>query len=319
MNGTRALRRPRSLHPQEIALLSRRCATPPAPMPAQRRQPAVTVILLSLDRLPLTRRCIESMYANADYPFELFIHDDGSQPETVDYLRALRTAHANLQLFESRERLGCAAARNRAFERIATEYAFSLDNDIVCHPGWLREALACAVRHDAAFVSPLRLEPDGRVWSFAPELVRTADADVLEIARWFHDLALETVQAWFADADVATNLVCGGAGLFSLDAFRQCGGFSEGYQVGFEDMDFSLQMAALGYCAWATARSVLTHDDLWKPQTDAEVRYAQRRYDIAALRSAAALFKERWGVEVLPDKYVDSLQRRLSSKLADGS
>ncbi len=317
MTATQTLRRARALHPQEIALLSRRRATPP--MPAQQRQPGVTVILLSLDRLPLTRRCVESMYANADYPFELFIHDDGSQPETIGYLRSLRAACENVQLFESPERLGCAAARNRAFERIATEYAFSLDNDIVCHPGWLHHAMACAVRHDAAFVSPLRLEPDGRVWSFAPELVRTDDADVLEIARWFHDLSLDTVQAWFADADVATNLVCGGAGLYSRSAFRNCGGFSEGYQVGFEDMDFSLQMAAQGHCAWATARSVLTHDDLWQPQTDAEVLYAQRRYDIAALRRAAALFKERWGVDVLPDKYVDSLQRRLSRKLGNGA
>jgi GT2 family glycosyltransferase len=317
MTDTRALRRARSLHPQEIALLSGRRATP-APTPAPQRQPTVTVVLLSLDRLPLTRRCVDSMYATADYPFELFIHDDGSQPKTLDYLRSLPAAYGNVQLFESRVRLGCAAARNRAFERIATEYVFSLDNDIVCHPGWLREAIGCAVRHDAAFVSPLRLEPDGRVWSFAPELVRTDAAEVLEIARWFHDLPLETVQTWFADADVATNLVCGGAGLFSLNAFRQCGGFCEGYQVGFEDLDFSLQMAAQGHCAWATARCVLMHDDLWQPQTDAELRYAQRRYDIDALRTAAALFKERWGVEVLPDKYVHSLQRRLSSKLSNG-
>ena len=48
------------------------------------------------------------------------------------------------------------------------------------------------------------------------------------------------------------------------------------------------------------------------------MRYAQRRYDLDALRAAAALFKERWGVEVLPDKYVESLQRRRSSKLGDG-
>ena len=127
------------------------------------------------------------------------------------------------------------------------------------------------------------------------------------------------MQAWFAHADVATNFVCGGAGLFSRQAFRDCGGFPEGYDIGFEDMDFCLQMAAQGYCVWATARAVLTHDDRWQPQSDADVRYAERRYDMDALRAAAALFKRRWGVEVLPEKYVDSLRRRLSSKLGDGS
>jgi GT2 family glycosyltransferase len=307
----------RSLHPQELALLSRRVGAGPAPLPE--RRPTVTVVLLSLDRLHLTRRCVESIYAHADYPFELFVHDDGSQPETLEYLRSLRGAHDNVELHESPVRLGWAAARNRAFESVATEYVFSLDNDIVCHPGWLRETMACAVQHDAAFVSPLRLEPDGRVWSFAPELVRTSRATVLEIARWFHDLPLETVQGWFGNADVATNYVSGGAGLSSRAAFRDCGGFPEDYHVGFEDMDFCLQMAARGHCAWATPRAVLTHDDLWQPESEADVRYAQRRYEMGALRAAAALFKERWGVEVLPDKYVDSIQRRLSSKLGDGS
>ena len=37
-----------------------------------------------------------------------------------------------------------------------------------------------------------------------------------------------------------------------------------------------------------------------------------------ALRAAAALFQQRWGVDVLPDTYVDGFQRRLSSKLGDG-
>src|SRR5689334_18820410 len=108
----------RALYPQELLLLSRRraAAAPPS------ARPTVTVVMLSLDRLHLTRRCVESIYAHADYPFALFIHDDGSQPETLAYLRALRAAHDNVEVFESRAQLGCAAARNRAFEQVATEY-----------------------------------------------------------------------------------------------------------------------------------------------------------------------------------------------------
>jgi GT2 family glycosyltransferase len=308
--------RSRPLHPQEMALLSRRTdASVLSPSP---RQPTVTVVLLSLDRLDLTRRCVDSIYAHADYPFALFIHDDGSQPETLEYLRALRTVQANVELFESPIRLGCAAARNRAFARVDTEYVFSLDNDIVCQSGWLREAMACAVRHDAAFVEPLRLQPDGTVWAFAPALVRSGDGGVLEIARWFHDLPPATVQAWFAHVDVATNFVSGGAGLYARDAFRECGGFAECYGAGFEDVHFCLEMAARGHTVWATAHAALIHDDCWQPASDADRCYADRRYDLDRLRAAAALFRERWGVEVLPDKYIDSFRRRLASKIGDG-
>ncbi len=311
--------RTRSLYPQEIALLSRRRRDPPSAAEPARR-PEVTVVLLSLDRLHLTRRCVDSLFAHADYPFRLFIHDDGSQPRTLEYLRALSAAHAAVEVFESPRRLGCAAARNRAFEHVTSEYVFSLDNDIICHPGWLRETMACAVAHDAAFVAPLRLEPDGRIWAFAPQLVRSGDDEtVLEIARWFHDLPLETVQRWFQHSALATDFISGGAGLFARAAFRDCGGFPEVYESGFEDMDFSLQLAARGYAVWATASAVLTHDESWQPEAEEDVRYAQRRYDMTVLRAAAARFKERWGLDVLPDKYVDSLQRRLSSKLGHGA
>jgi len=92
----------RALHPQELLLLSRRraAAAPPS------ARPTVTVVMLSLDRLHLTRRCVESIYAHADYPFVLFIHDDGSQPETLDYLRSLRAAYDNVEVFESLEETG---------------------------------------------------------------------------------------------------------------------------------------------------------------------------------------------------------------------
>jgi GT2 family glycosyltransferase len=306
--------RVRPLHPHELAVLRQRTA--PAASAAPPRQPTVTVVLLSLDRLHLTRRCVESLFAAAGYPFALFIHDDGSQPETLDYLRGLRDAHDNVELYESPTRLGCAAARNRCFAQASSEYVFSLDNDIVCHPGWLREAIACALAHEAAFVAPLRLEPDGRVWSFAPALVRTEGVEpVLEIARWFHDLPLATVQEWFGHRAVATNFISGGAGLFAREAFHACGGFPDAYEVGFEDIDFSLQLAEHGYRVWATAQSVLTHDDAWQPQSEADRRYARRRYDLELLRAGAQRFKQRWGLEVLPEKYVDSFRRRLSRKL----
>ncbi len=285
------------------------------PQPPQR--PRVTIVVLSLDRLHLTQRCVDSIFAHADYPFDLLIHDDGSQPEVLAYLHRLKAAHDNVQLIESRKRLGCAAARNLAFAQAQGTYVFSLDNDIVCHPGWLRETVACAVRRRADFVAPLRLDSSGRVWSFAAELTTLETAGVLEIARWFHDLPVDTVQQWFADADTRTNFIPGGVGLFARAAFQDCGAFVEGYQFGFEDMDFSMKLRQRGYKVWATPRAMLTHDDGWQPRCEADVHYARRRYDLETLRAAAALFKERWGVEVLPDKYEDSLLRRLDSKLRE--
>jgi len=316
MNGVRKMSRIRHLYPEEFAKIVQ--AQQPSLTPhilALSSEASVTIVVLTLDRLHLTRRCIESIYANSDYPFELLIHDNGSQPEMLAYLRHVQTAHDNVQLIHQPAHIGIAAARNLTFAHVKTDYIFSLDNDVVCHPGWLRETMACAARHSAAFVAPLRLDMHGHVWAFAPELIRTENGTVLEIARWFHDLTLERVQSLFSAADVSTNFISGGAGLFARDPFQACGGFDERYYFGFEDMDFSLKLAERGYKVWATPCAVLTHDDEWLPQTDADVQYARARYDAPSLQLAAERFQSRWGINVLPTKYVESFQQRLERKI----
>lgn len=306
--------RTRRLYPQELGKLAGTQANS-IRLTMTANQPSVTVVVITYNRLHLTQRCISSIYAHADYSFELLIYDVGSERETIDYLRDRQVAHDNLTLIEQSPPEALAVTRNRAFARVQTDYVYSLDNDIVCHPGWLRETLACALRHKADFVAPLRLNPDGSVWAFGAELVRSKDETVMEIARWFHDVPLSTIQLWLGERDIVTNFVPGGAGLFSVAAFRECGGFNESYGVGFEDLDFSLTLARRGHQVWATPRAVLTHDDEWLPQTDADVRYARARYDAQSLRRAADLFRARWGVEVLPAKYEVSLQERLDRKL----
>lgn len=312
--------RTRRLYPQELEKIARAGSRPLGCSETPRVsniQPSVTIVLLSLDRLHLTSRCIESIYAHSEYPFELLIHDDGSQPGTLAYLRELCSAHDNVTLIEQTTPLGCAVARNRAFSLVKTDYIASLDNDMVCQPGWLRETMGCAVRHRAAFVAPLRLDPGGKVWAFAPELIYMENNTVLEIARWFHDLPPAQVQSFFGDKDITTNFVAGGAGLFSHRAFLDCAGFDEGYEGGFEDLDFGLKLTERGYTVWATTRAMLTHDDEWMPETEADVRYARERYEMDRLRRAAARFRGRWGVDVLPAKYVSSLEQRLERKLGN--
>ena len=304
--------RPRHLYPQELAKIAHAQARA---HPAQSAAPSVTIVILTLDRLHLTRRCIESIYANTDYPFTLLLHDDGSEPATLAYLAELQATRENVRLDEPTTRVGWAVARNRAFANVTTDYVLSLDNDMICHPGWLRETMNCAMRHSADFVSPLRLDANGLVWAFAPELIRTEKERVLEIARWFHALPLEMVQSFFATTELPTNFIAGGAGLFSRAAFDACGGFDEGYVAGFEDLDFCLKLVEHGYTIWATPRAVLTHDDEWLPQTDADVQYARARYDAQQLRLSAEHFAARWGVDVFPPKYVQSMQERFERKL----
>lgn len=306
----------RRLYPQELAKIAQAHRSQEVTGQLTRTQlPSVTIVILSLDRLHLTRRCLESIYAHSDYPFSLLILDNGSQPDTIAYLRVMERIQDNLRVIYHPTNLGCAGGRNRAFSEVETDYALVLDNDVVCHPGWLRETMACAMRHDAAFVAPMRLDTCGQVWALGVELVPTDNERVLEIARWFHDLPVATVQQLLGDGDLTTNYISGCVGLYAVDAFHTCEGFREIFQAGFEDMDFSLCLTKRGYTIWAPHRAMVTHDDEWRPQTESDVQYVRERYDIARLQRDAALFRELWDVEVFPDKYIRAFQTRVQRKL----
>lgn len=308
------MNRPRRLYAPELEKVMG--AQPTSPVPAHRSAlPTVTAVMLTRDRLHLTRRCVESMFANAAYPFDLLVYDDGSHDDTLRYLESLQAAHANVTVLAPGESVGFAVARNRAFAAAASDFIFSLDNDMLCHRGWLRETMACAMRHAAAWVAPLRLDPDGFVWAFAADLIRTEADAVIEIARWFHGLPLELVQTLFAGKDAMTNFVPGGLGLFSRQAFLNLGGFDENYGNGFEDVDFAMKLIARGETVWAAPMAVLMHDDQWQPQTAADVDYARSRYAAERLRQSADYFRRRWGFEVLPAKYVTSYAQRRASKV----
>lgn len=308
--------RMRRLYPQEMQKIAEAQRQPVSTSELTRSdQPSVTVVILSLDRLHLTRRCIDSVYANSDYPFQLLIWDNGSQPETIAYLKQLEAVHANVQVIYSGTNVGCGGGRNRAFRLVDTDYIFSMDNDMICHADWLRETMACVVRQAASFVAPMRLNPAGQVWSACNELIHRQETDTLEIARWFHDLPIAVVQSLFKDADLPTNFMSGGLGLFATRVFHEIGEFDENYRAGFEDLDISLRLSDQGYRVWSTVRALVTHDDEWQPHLQADLVYAQQRYDLDQLRCDADHFKARWGLEVLPEKYVTRFQQRLDLKL----
>jgi GT2 family glycosyltransferase len=309
----------RRLYPQELLKIAQAEPSPGAiDLGEQETRPSVTIVVLSLDRVQLTRRCVESIYAHSDYPFELLIWDNGSQPETLAYLQELEGAHDNLTVVYHPANLGPAGGRNRAFAMAGSDYVYSLDNDIICHSGWLSGTMACAQRHNAAFVAPMRLDVEGQVWALGAELVRSPDNTVLEIARWFHDLPVAAVQQLLRARDLRTNFISGGAGLYAVGAFQTCQGFKESFEVGFEDIEFSVQLAALGYEVWATPQAMVTHDDEWQPQTQADLDYVHTRYDMATLKRDAGRFKALWGVEVLPPKYVRAFEARRQKKLEPG-
>lgn len=84
----------------------------------------IAIYTLTRDRLSYTQHCFESLYTKANYPFDHFVIDNGSEDGTQDWLRE------NQSLFKkviyNKKNLGISIASNQALHEI-----FKFDYDLI--------------------------------------------------------------------------------------------------------------------------------------------------------------------------------------------
>lgn len=85
--------------------------------------------IVTFNRYPIIRKCIESILRHVDYPYNLTIVDDGSFDETRDYLKKLKEKGIIKNLILLDKNVGIAEARNILINNISEQYIFMLDGD----------------------------------------------------------------------------------------------------------------------------------------------------------------------------------------------
>ena len=107
----------------------------------------VSIVMAVKDNLEWTRKGIESIRANTSHPYELITVDNGSQPETTEYLAA-----ASDQFIRNDENLGCSGAWNQGIRAARMPLVCIVNNDIEVPTGWLERlvlSITATVRSDA--------------------------------------------------------------------------------------------------------------------------------------------------------------------------
>lgn len=105
-------------------------------------------MMVTFNRLELTKQTIKNILEVTKYPFELIIIDNFSIDGTVDYLyKELGDAIHNHQYMKSfkihknPENLGIAIGRNQALQMAEGEWLSTLDNDVLLPDNWLSECI----------------------------------------------------------------------------------------------------------------------------------------------------------------------------------
>jgi glycosyltransferase involved in cell wall biosynthesis len=102
-----------------------------------------SVCLLSFNRPKLLRQTISTAIKNAHYPFELIVHDDGSDEETLELLRSFHEEGliSLLILNAPGNNEGQGVALNRMFAAATGDPIIKMDHDLELEEDWLARAV----------------------------------------------------------------------------------------------------------------------------------------------------------------------------------
>lgn len=207
------------------------------------------VSILTLDRLNLTKKAVNSVLENSVEDVRLVFQDNGSKDGTLDYLASLKEKYGSkVSYMASEENLGVAGGRNKIFRNVISNYGnnfgwiLNLDNDCIVHPGYDKAISNCIKETGAYAVVPRLIQPDGRIFHNAHNgfLINLNDMQLkLEYA--------DNVDIKYDDPVVSKRIrsdVILGTSAKTPKFLEEIGFYDEGHKVGWED--FSLALKAFG-------------------------------------------------------------------------
>ncbi len=238
----------------------------------------VSLIILTYNRLDVTKDCLESIRRHTPEPHEIIIIDNGSSDGSREWLRQRATEQSTIRLIENQENRGFSAGCNQGMQAAKGDYLLLINNDTVVTPGWLSGLLEPFKDPRTGIVGPLTSISSGiQEWPWL-EYQNLAELD---------DFAIRLRQQqryWW----IKCRRIVGFCMLFRRSLMEQIGLLDERFGSGnYEDDDYCLRAALAGYQNLALGDVFIHHVG------QATFSGNQLDYRAAMLRNRN-LFTEKW-------------------------
>jgi GT2 family glycosyltransferase/tetratricopeptide (TPR) repeat protein len=252
-----------------------------------------SIVILTHNQLPFTRRCIDSLRLRTDEPVELICVDNGSTDGTLDYLRSLD----GVQVIANAENKGFPAGMNQGIRAAHGDQILLLNNDTILTTGWLTRMLAALhSAPDIGIVGPA----SNNVSGVQQVPVTYSSETEIDGFAWgwgkVHDRRWHTV-----------DRLVGFCFLFRRELVERIGLLDEQFGIGcFEDDDYSRRAMAAGY-------RLLFAQDAFVHHVGSQT-FRESRADLAAiLRENGDKFAAKWN-STTPDEPLASLEPQTLAK-----
>jgi glycosyltransferase involved in cell wall biosynthesis len=259
----------------------------------------VSFIMLSYGKHTQTLKAIEGLKETVRIPHEIILYDNGSDAETVDFLKSeIENQFDDLKVFYGERNLGPAQGRRMALEKARGEWVIIFDNDEIPEPGWLEELLVRANSTENVGAVCCRVAfPDEKLQFSGGKSVITDDG-LIDLALYdrgerYDDLAT----CAFREVDWCPI----GATLFTqnIAAFLH-----EGYPNTFEDAGVSFALKKMGLKLLNAPGALVWHDHItFQPMAEMREQYMRDRYNPKMMLKSVASFYQENGL-LIHDEYI---------------
>jgi O-antigen biosynthesis protein len=237
---------------------------------------ALSIVVLALDALELTRRCVESLERSTESEHELILVDNGSQDGTREWMAG--TGHPTVLHGEN---LGFAAGMNSGLRRAKGEFVVFANNDTIFPDGWDTSILDVFDRVPTAGIVAPAVTAAGN-----PATVRTQVGDGVKVFEPFGHLPSGVVY------------------VMRTDQARRLGGWNENYLIATgEDLD-------LLWTVWANGLDVVLDERILIEHVSEATR--RKRTDMEEIRKRnLELFLRRWETSSPPPSRLEECPMEL--------
>lgn len=265
----------------------------------------VSIIIPVLNGERFLCECLDALRAQRAEAPHLMIQIVAVDNASTDHSAALIEQHyPEVRLLRNPVNFGFAGGCNQGLENAPADVAILLNQDTAVNPGWLNAIVRAFADPQVGVVGCKIVYPDGKTLQHAGGYVQRPLMYGMHYSHHEHDQGQ-------GDESRAVEWVTGAAFAIRRTLIEQIGMFDENFWPGyFEDVDYCLRTAAVGFKVWYCADALLRHQET-ASRIDFEA--IQRFYQRGRLRLA---LKHLSPAEWLNDFYPAEAKRKQRTELA---
>ena len=263
------------------------------------KEPKISIIIPTKDKVDILSRCIESIYKKTDYKnYEIIVvSNNSSENETFDYLKKVSKEKKNFSYFDLNCEFNYSYINNEAVKKAKGEYVVLLNNDTeVISSNWLHRMVGYAMQEHIGCVGVKLLYPTktiqhcGVVLGCAGIAAHAFIGSGLENYGYFGKL----VAVHDCGAVTAACL------MIKKDKYLGVDGLDENLKVAYNDVDLNMKMLEKGYYNVVIPSVMLYHYESISRGNDLSDKNKTR------FISEVKYMSDKWGKDKLNDKFYNT-------------